>query len=306
MDSTASPVCRDARMNGGTSAAIPIDISGAQVLNTSRRGDGRQQIIKVTHDQTFIILKCYGLKRTRLRALIRQFGSRFVVRKSSITAKARRDTELEVLALWTREGFDVPAVYPQAEPPRDFPCCVVMEWIPGPTVTEMLRDDHTPLAFKKEVIARYAGVWARRHARALELNEPRLLQENPTLSHVFLSGDRLVHFDFEIVFTWEKDLERLVRREIAGVLQSMSKASGDNFGPLLDTLLEAYPDLSHFRQTARELGRYGTVPEVGWSAILHRLTRGKKRYRKRLNLIRALDNALKARTNSRTKGSGSF
>jgi hypothetical protein len=159
----------------------------------------------------------------------------------------------------------------------------------------MLRDGRIPLTQKKEVIARYSREWGRRHARALELNEPRLLQENPTLSHVFVSGDRLVHFDFEIVFTWKKDLERLVRREIVGVLQSMAKAGGNDFESLLDTLLDNYPDLYHFRQAVEELHRYGTVPEVGWSAILHRLTRGKKRYRKRRHFISTLDRALKAR-----------
>lgn len=287
----ASP--HDPAAKGKKNAIETIDLEKAQVLNTSRRGDGRQQILKVPRCQTFIILKCYGLKRSRLQMVIRQFGSLFLLKKSSITARARRNTELDVLALWKREGFDVPATYPLPEVPADFPCCLAMEWIPGPTMAEVLHDKNTSLTFKKEVIARYARDWGRRHARALELGEPRLLQENPTLSHVFISGDRLVHFDFEIVFTRKKDLERLVRREIVGVLQSLSKAGGDSFGTLLDTLLAAYPDLSCFRQTARELDRYGTVPVAGWTAIFHRLTRGIKHYRKRLKLIKTLDRALK-------------
>lgn len=273
----------------------PIDLSNAQTLNISRRGDGMQRVVKVGHNGKSVVLKCYGLKRNRLKVLFRQLGSLFLVGKSSITAKARHDTELDVLSLWKREGFDVPEVYPLPEHPQDTPYCIAMEWIPGPTVAEVLQDDQQSLASKKEVIARYAQVWGKRHARALKLGEPQLLQENPTLSHVFVSGDRLVHFDFEIVFTRKKDLKRLVRREIVGVLRSMSKASGDNFSPLLDTLLEAYPDLSYFRQTAWELLLYGTVPVMGWAAILHRLTRRKKRYRKRLNFIKTLAKALKSR-----------
>lgn len=273
----------------------PIDLADGQILNTSRRGDGCQQIIKVASGDTHIILKSYGLKRNRLRALIRRIGSFALVKKSSPSISGRYETERAVLNLWNREGFDVPVIYPRPELSRDMPYCTAMEWIPGPTLSEMLRDERIPLARKKEVIARYAREWGRRHARALELNEPRLLQENPTLSHVFVSGDRLVHFDFEIVFTWKKDLERLVRREIVGVLQSMAKAGGDSFEALLDTLLDNYPNLSHFRQAVEELHRYGTVPEVGWSAILHRLTRGKKRYRKRRHFIHTLDRALQAR-----------
>jgi len=276
-------------------AIKPIDLREAQVLNTSRRGDGRQRVMKVVHHEKFVVLKCYGLKRTRLKVLFRQLGSLFLVRKSSITAKARHATELDVLALWKREGFDVPEIYPLPEIPQNIPYCIAMEWIPCPTVAEVLQDDQKSLAFKKEVIARYARVWGKRHALALKLGEPRLLQENPTLSHVFVSRDRLVHFDFEMVFTRKKDLKRLVRREIVGILRSMSKASGDSFSPLLDTLLDAYPDLSYFRQTARELLLYGTVPVMGWTAIFHRLTRRKKRYRKRLNFTKTMAKALKSR-----------
>jgi hypothetical protein len=227
--------------------------------------------------------------------LIRQLGSLFLVGKSSITAKARHDTELDVLSLWKREGFDVPEVYPLPEGPQDTPYCIAMEYIPSPTVAEVLQDDQQSLAFKKEIIARYARVWGKRHARAFELGEPRLLQEKPTLSHVFVSPDRLVHFDFEIVFKRKKDLKQLVRREIVGILRSMSKASGDHFSPLLDTLLETYPDLSLFRQTAWELLLYGTVPVMGWTATFHRLMRQKKRYRKRLNFTNTLARALKSR-----------
>lgn len=277
------------------SASKTIDLGGATVLNVSQRGDGRQKILKVPSDNGFIILKCYGLKRSRLRAMVRQFGSFFLIGKSSVTAGGRRATELAVMTLWKQEGFDVPALYDLPELPRDFPLCIAMEWIPGPTLAEVLRDDGLPLDDKKAIIAQYARIWAKRHAHALELNEPRLLQENPTLSHVFYSNDRLVHFDFEIVFTWKKDLERLVRREIVGVVHSLAKAGEDNFESLLDTLLDNYPDLSHFRRVVAELDRYGTVPEVGWSALLHLLTRKRKRYLKRRPFTAVLDRGLQKR-----------
>ncbi|OEU65211.1 MAG: hypothetical protein BA867_12465 [Desulfobacterales bacterium S5133MH16] len=273
----------------------PIDLRKAEVLDTSRRGDGRQRVMKVVHNEKFVILKCYGLKRRLPRVLFRQFGSLFLGGKSSITAKARHDTELDVLAFWKQEGFDVPEVYPLPKLPQDISNCIAMEYIPSPTVAKVLQDDQKSLVLKKEVIARYARVWGKRHARALELGEPRLLQEHPTLSHVFVSRDRLVHFDFETVFTRKKDLERLVRREIVGILRSMAKTSGDGFYPLLDTLLDAYPDLSHFRQTACELLRYGTVPVMGWTAMFHRLTRRKKRYTKRLDFTKTLAKALESR-----------
>lgn len=277
------------------STTTAIDLGNAEVLNVSQRGDGRQQILKVPCDDGIIILKCYGLKRTRLRALIRQFGSFFLIRKSSVTVSGRRATEVAVMSLWKQEGFDVPSLFDLPDLPRNFPPCIAMEWIPGPTLVQVLRDEDHPLSVKKEIIARYARIWAKRHARALECNEPRLLQENPTLSHVFYADGRLVHFDFEIVFTWKKDLERLVRREIVGVAHALAKAGGEDFEPLLDTLLDNYPDLSHFRKTVAELNRYGTVPEVGWSAVLHLLTRKRKRYVKRQHFTDVLDRALQKR-----------
>ena len=282
-------------MNDIKDAIKPIDLSNAQTLNISRRGDGRQRVMKVVHNEKFVILKCYGLKRKLPRVLFRQFGSFFLGAKSSITVKARHDTELNVLSLWKQEGFDVPEVYPLLKLPQDISNCIAMEYIPSPTVAKVLQDDQKSLVLKKEVITRYAQVWGKRHTRALELGEPRLLQEHPTLSHVFVSQERLVHFDFEIVFTRKKDLERLVRREIVGILRSMAKTRGNVFYPLLDTLLDAYPNLSHFRQTACELLRYGTVPVVGWTAMFHRLTRRKKRYSKRLHFTKTLAKALESR-----------
>lgn len=277
------------------SAPQMIDLSNAQSLDVSGRGDGRHQVLKVPCGESFIVLKCYGLKRSPLKAFFRELVSRAVAVKSSSTAKARRDTELDVLTLWKQEGFDVPAVYPLSDLPADMPHCIAMEWIPGPTVAAVLQDGKISLTVKKELIARYAREWGARHARALALSEPRLLQEHPTLSHVFFSDDRLVHFDFEIVFTRKNDLQRLIRKEIVGVLRSLAKTGDDVFLPLLETLLQYYPAPSYFQQTARELSRYGTVPPMGWAAVFLRLTRNRKRYRKRNYFIDALNNAIAQR-----------
>ena len=38
----------------------PIDLSNAQTLNISRRGDGRQRVLKMVHDKKSVVL--YGLE----------------------------------------------------------------------------------------------------------------------------------------------------------------------------------------------------------------------------------------------------
>lgn len=276
-----------------------IDLGRAETLDISKHGDGRQRIMKVPCGDTFIILKCYGRKRSRLSTMTRQFGN-FIGGQSSMTAQGRRDTELAVLKLWQREGFDAPEVYDLAEPPPEFPFCLAMEYISGPPMVDVLwvwdGDGDYSLADKKEIVARYARSWGARHARALELKEPRLLQAHPSLRHVFYANDRLVHFDFEVVFTGTKNLDRLIRREIVGVLRSMSQVTGEQFEPLLNTLLDNYPDLDFFRQTARELSRYGTVPEMGWTAVFYRLMQGRKRYKKRRHFIETLEKTLARRS----------
>jgi len=270
----------------------PIDLDRAEVLDVSRRGDGRQRVLKVVHHGRLMVLKCYGLKRSSWRVAARLIGSHLLVHKSSVRVAARRETELEVLRLWKREHFDVPEVCPLPPLPADAPPCIAMEWIPALPATRVLEDPTRTLDEKKEIVTRFGRAWARRHARALELNEPRLLLENPTLDHVFVSLDRLVHFDFEIVFTRKNDLERLVRREIVGILWSLAKSTGDAFPVLLDVLLDAYRDHALVERTVLELKRYGGVPVLRWTAWFHRLTRWRERYASRAGFTRALESGL--------------
>jgi tRNA A-37 threonylcarbamoyl transferase component Bud32 len=242
----------------------PTGLENAFVLNVSKRGDGRHRILKIEHEGRPVVVKCYGLKRNRLRTVLRQFGSLVIVGKSSVTARARCRTERETLTLWHNEGFDVPRVYP-----IDFPSlepCVAMEWIPGQTVSDFIRARDESLETKKVLIGRFTEILARRHDRALALNESRLLFEHPTLNHVIWCGDRLVHFDFEMVFTWKRDLDRLVRRELAGFIRPLVlKSRKEETDSLLEIMVRTYPEKARLRHVLNELEKFGSVP------VLHRL-----------------------------------
>ena len=249
----------------------PTGLENAFVLNVSKRGDGRHRILKIEHEGRPVVVKCYGPKRNKLRTVLRQFGSLVIVGKSSVTAKARCRTERETLTLWHNEGFDVPRVYP-----IDFPSlepCVAMEWIPGQTVSDFIHARDESLETKKVLIGRFTEILARRHDRALALNESRLLFEHPTLSHVIRCGDRLVHFDFEMVFTWKRDLDRLVRRELAGFIRPLvRKSRKEETDGLLKIMVRTYPEKARLGHVLNELERFGSVPVVRRLERFQRLT----------------------------------
>lgn len=269
--------------------SLSAGLENAVVLNVSKRGDGRHRILKVEHEGRPLVVKCYGLKRNSLRAVLRQFGSLVIMGKSSVTAKGRCRTERETLTLWHNEGFDVPRVYP-----IDFPSlqpCLAMEWIPGPTLSALIQSTEESLETKKDLIKRFTEILARRHDQALALNESRLLFEHPTLNHVIVSGDRLVHFDFEIVFTWKRDLGRLVRRELAGFIRPLvRKSRKEEIDGLLEIMVRTYPGTAYLEHMLIELEQFGSVPVVHWLEGFQRLTlfRRKTNTRTATALARAL------------------
>ena len=169
---------------------------------------------------------------------------------------------------------------------------LVMEWIEGPTVEAFFADRSVPPEKKEAVVARFVPVLARRHARARALCEPSLLYENPTFNHVFISGERLVHHDFEIVFQGRRALAPLVRREIVGFLGSMAKAAPQAFPRLLRVFADRYPDREALRHTAEELARYGGIPLFSWVGPLTMLFQRSGRRRKRASVAAALARVL--------------
>jgi len=258
------PRAAEKTLRGGMAATTDIDLQGAEVLAFSRRGGGEHRVLKIEHRGEPAVLKVFGLKRSRLGTVLRQFGSRVILGKSSITARGRQATERGTLELWRREGFDVPALLDLTVPEAGMRPYLAMEFVPGPTLARALAGREVDLERKRELITTFAGVWSRRHDRALELREPRLIFEHPTFDHVIVSSDRLVHFDFEIVITRRWGLEDLVGREIAGFLRSLFKSAGANFPHLLDVLVNAYAGRRRLEGVRDDILQYGTVPVMPW------------------------------------------
>ena len=272
--------------------SLPAGLENALVLNVSKRGDGRHRILKIEHEGKPVVVKCYGLKRSMFHAVVRHFGSLVIVGKSSATARGRCTTERETLTLWYNEGFDVPRVYPIDIPSLE--PSLAMEWIPGQTLSNLIQASDESLERKKDLIGKFTEILARRHERALALNESRLLFEHPTLNHVISCGDRLVHFDFEMVFTWKRDLERLVRRELAGFIRPLvRKSKKEETDCLLGVMVRTYPEKVLLRHVLNELEQFGSVPVLHWLEGFQKLSffRKKGNTRTASTLARALKKA---------------
>lgn len=260
----------------------------AEVLAESRRGDGSHRVLKIQHQGSPVVVKCYGLKGSRLQALSRQFGSRLLLGKSSYTARGRCDTERSVLELWRREGFDVPAVLDLAQLAQAGQPCLALEFVPGELMSKRIRSSEVSLARKKELVARFAQTAGRRHSRAIELSEPGLIFKHPTFSHIIVSGERLFHFDFEQALTHAGSINRYIRHEIAGFLHALPRADTALFAELFSAFRAGYPDRQRLDLVISELERFGTVPLADWLEPLGFLFMRFKRYRKMAALARRL------------------
>jgi hypothetical protein len=123
-----------------------------------------------------------------------------------MTPRARWRTERDSLVQWRRHGFEVPAALDLPLPPGVPPLHLLLEYVPGEPLGRIVGDPGAPLSGKERLIERLAVDWGRRHALALALREPRLVQSHVTLSQVLrvpadaLGPERLVTMDFEVAF----------------------------------------------------------------------------------------------------------
>ncbi len=225
-------------------------------ITRSERGDGRQRIAKVRAGEHTYLLKQYGLKRSRLRAFLRAVGHATFAGKSSIRAAARQTTERETLTLWSEAGIDVPRVLQNVEWPSDVvPPVIALEWVPGRDLRELLADPREPLAERLALVEGFARACCLRHDLAEDRREPRFVFEHPTLCHVIVDGDRLVHIDLEIVFTRPHRIEGHVHREIVSFLRSLAKLRDVETDAYIDRFVESYPNHARLHRLVRETRR---------------------------------------------------
>ena len=237
----------------------------AEVLARSARGDGRHQVLRLIQGGRPVVLKLYGRKRDRLRDWLRDLGHRLLAGKSGMSPPARLRTERAALELWRRHGFRVPDVLDVALPSEVPSLRLVLEWIDGCRMKEMLADPAVPLDAKRRLLGRCAHEWGRRHELALQLAEPALLHAHASFAHVLVAGEEPVSIDFEVAWR-RRDVERLVSLELAGFFDSLARcAPPPQVDALLDAVVAAYPARERLARVAAD-ARGGPYRAFTWLA----------------------------------------
>ncbi len=163
-----------------TAARTPPAIPGGTLLQgPSHRGGGNLLYVV---DTAFgkRILKLYRRRRAKWREPWRNLGQ-WMEGKRGVRPDDRCRTEREGLALWRREGFDVPAVFDDALPEGVEPPALWLEYCPGPSLFDLVRDPAVEPQRKCETVSRFASELSRRQARAVELGQPLLSHEHPSV-----------------------------------------------------------------------------------------------------------------------------
>jgi len=204
---------------------------GGQLLARSARGDGQHFVLKLRRQNgEFVVLKHFGRKRSLLRDTLRDWGQRLLVGKTGMHPDRRARTERDTLTTWRREGFDVPRLVGADESQRVIASqpSVVMEFVDGRRFDSFIADPAVALEEKERLLTRLARDWSRRHARALELNEPLLIQVHASLDHVLYVSpptERLVTFDFEVAWSRRHPIARIAAFEFARELASLRRCA---------------------------------------------------------------------------------
>lgn len=265
----------------------------AEVLAQSRRGDGRHRVLKIELGGRPVVLKLFGRKRSVLRERLRDLGQRFIVGKTGMAPSVRCRTERETIELWRRHGFDVPALLDVELPPEVPHPRLAFEFVEGGLVTRYLASREVFPQHKRTLIERLAREWSRRHALAIRLREPRLIQAHAFFGHLIRSPrepgrpPRIVTFDFEVGWARRGAVARLASLEIAQYLESLHRwVRPEEFEPLLESFVRAYPDRARLARVAPD-ARRGKVPWLAPLSALARRVRGGDRGARRLPEILA-------------------
>jgi tRNA A-37 threonylcarbamoyl transferase component Bud32 len=280
-------------MSGAIGGAVRVGGLDGVLLARSERGDGRHQVVSTRLGGRDVVVKLYGRKRAYLPTLLRAFGHRFLVGKTGLSARARRDTEARLIGLWRAHGFAAPAVLDLALPEPVFGPYLVLERIDGPTVDARLRDPGAAQTDLGAGLARFAAEWSRRHGLAERLAEPGLVHAHASFAHLLEHGGEWSTFDFEYAYTDVRRVEQLVAVEIASLVATLRRAAGARAAPLLRALVAGYTDRGRLERVVADgaVGRFRGLESLA-RVIPALRARGPRKLRESVAALRAeLDRA---------------
>ena len=213
-------------------------LAGARLLERGGRAGGNQVFVVETPAGPRV-LKLYRGRKSAWREPFRWFGH-LLEGKRGTRPTARYETERESLLLWQREGFDVPAVHDEALPESVEPPALWLEYCPGPTLRDVLRDEERALPERAALLGRFGSEVARRQARAIEMGQPLLIHEHASVFHVLVHEDRLVNFDLEGGYRAHVSLPRALEQELGGLIRSILRAVPAHIELLVDAFVDGY------------------------------------------------------------------
>ena len=214
------------------------DMSVLQGPGTDGKGN---LLLKVGKGDETFILKLYRRRWPLWKEHIEPFTARIFLKKMGANVRIRFETERKNLAVWTREGFDVPRSFDYPLPEGIAPPALWLEYCPGRLLSEALGDKEVPWNEKKQLLTRLGAELGRRHLRFMQLSEPSLVQIHATVGHILLYGDRMVTFDLEQCFLPSIPPLEALAHELSGYLRSIAKNTDVRFDDALHSLIEGYP-----------------------------------------------------------------
>jgi Ser/Thr protein kinase RdoA (MazF antagonist) len=132
--------------------------------------------------------------------------------------------ERQMLRHWRRHGFAVPAAHDIAVPDLAGSPYLVLTYIPGENLSKLLRGA-LPLGDKLALLAGVFDANRRRHERALELRDPRLVHPDLNSGNILIVAGEPWYIDLESMVAG-KDLADAIAVEIAKLARWVTRDLG--------------------------------------------------------------------------------
>lgn len=152
--------------------------------------------------------------------------------------KARCAHEREIYAHWHEKGYKVPRLIDDSsiELPGPATRCLVLEFIEGRDLNDLLADEGVDYGKRLDTIGRLFAETSRRHDQVFAERDRRLIKYDANLRNIIVRDGDLYHVDFECGRIAET-LDRGTTREISRFAVDAVKAMGRNFAPRIADLL---------------------------------------------------------------------
>lgn len=203
-------------------------------------------LYKVPYRDDWAVLKVYYGSRGTWGNVYKSFENVVFAGQTSYMPKTRLRIERECLEVWRQNGFRVYDTYDHVR--VNAPDCpkdghLLFEYKTGPKLNDYLKDESIAVDERFATYRRFLEEWSRRHALAIEKQEPRLVHENGDGKHVLIFADELLWFDFEMIFRSRAATAEHVSHEIVQYLWNISKNLPEALRPrLLEETVTHYPD----------------------------------------------------------------